>query len=131
MTKKEMFQKLATLTEVSADPELSAFVQHEIELLDKRNSKKAPTKNQKANEDIKTTILDVLTTLDSPVTVSDLLQHEPLSQYSNQKISALLRLMVEENTVVKTIEKRKSYFAVSPDYFRITVADDLVAEEGA
>ena len=35
-----------------------------------------------------------------------------MANYSNQKLSALLKQLVEENRVVKTVDKKKSYFSI-------------------
>ena len=51
---------------------------------------------------------------DKLYTVTDLIKGVPgLADYSNQRVSALLRQMIEANTVVKTIDKRKSYFSLA------------------
>ena len=35
-----------------------------------------------------------------------------MANYSNQKLSALLKQLVKENRVVKTVDKKKSYFSI-------------------
>ena len=66
----------------------------------------------KANEEISEKILEVL---DKPMTATDIMKAvQPFVdvELSNQKISALLRLLGEKGTgqVKKTVDKRKSYF---------------------
>ena len=75
----------------------------------KRTSSK-PTKTQVENEGIKANILKVLT--DEGVTVKTLLG-ELEGDYTSQKISALLRQLVADGKVVKTIEKKVSYFSLA------------------
>jgi len=75
----------------------------------KRTSTK-PTKTQVENEGIKANILETLT--DEGVTVKTLLG-ELAGDYTSQKISALLRQLVAEGKVVKTIEKKVSYFSLA------------------
>ena len=54
ITKRERFNSLLSLSEVQADAGLVAFIEHEIELLDKKNSAdKKPTAKQSENEAIK------------------------------------------------------------------------------
>ncbi len=116
MTKREMFVAIANVAEVAANAEMVEFLNHQIELLDARkNSKsKGMTKTQKENEGIKAVITEVLTEIGGKATVTEILKHdERLSVYSNQKISALLRLMVDEGKVTKTPEGKKSYFEVA------------------
>lgn len=115
MTKREMFAAIANVAEVAANEEMMAFINHEIELLDARkNSKsKGMTKTQKENEGVKAVIAEVLTESESKKTVTELISDERLSGYTNQKISALLRQMVEAGKVVKSIEGKKAYFEVA------------------
>lgn len=79
----------------------------------KRNSaERKPTKAQVANEALKAQMLEVLDT--TPRTVTEVMGlAEALSALSNQKVSALLNALVEDGKVVKTTEKRKSYFALA------------------
>lgn len=115
MTKREMFAAIANVAEVAANEEMMAFINHEIELLDARkNSKsKGMTKTQKENEGVKAVIAEVLAESESKKTVTELISDERLSGYTNQKISALLRQMVEAGKVVKSIEGKKAYFEVA------------------
>ena len=54
ITKRDRFNALLALSEVQADADLVAFIEHEIELLDKKNSsEKKLTAQQTANEGIK------------------------------------------------------------------------------
>jgi hypothetical protein len=112
MTKKEMFAHIATVN--SADTEIVAFCEREIELLENRKTSKSPTKTQKANEGIMDTIERDLKGFENPVTVTELIAGgEGLEGLTNQKVSALLRKMVEAKRVTKTIEGKKALFAVA------------------
>ena len=81
--------------------------------LAKRGSTKTPTKTQKANEEVKAVIADVLAETGEKMTVTEIIADERLSGYTNQKISALLRQMKDAGKVVKTLEGKKAYFAVA------------------
>ena len=115
MTKREMFVAIANVAEVAANEEMMTFINHEIDLLDarKNNKSKGMTKTQKANEEVKAVIADVLAETGEKMTVTEMLADERLSGFTNQKISALLRQMVEAGRVVKTIEGKKAHFAVA------------------
>ena len=85
-----------------------------IEQLDKKASapKKPTAKQAQADADAQE-VLEALTAVGKAVTVSELMEAVPelTAKYkSNQKISALLRKLVEAGSVTKTDEKRKSYF---------------------
>lgn len=109
-TKREKFEMLMAIPEVQANPVLVEFVERELELLAKKNSsEKKPTATQAANEGIKDAILDGLT---EPMTITDMQKKiEGLGELSNQKISALVRQMIIDGLVIKTEDKRKSYFS--------------------
>ena len=78
--------------------------------LAKRSTSKAPTKTQKANEEVKTLILNVLTDTGEKMTITEMLTDDRLKGFTNQKISALLRQMIESGKATKTIENKKAYF---------------------
>lgn len=82
--------------------------------LAKRTSSKTPTKTQKENVVIMERIVDALSDVGEPVTVTDLLKHGVEGyELTNQKASALLRKMVEDGKVVKTTEGRKTKFSLA------------------
>ena len=108
MTKREMFEQIKShLT----DPAEIAFVEHELELLAKKNaSEKKPTAQQVANEGLKSTILDVLTENGGLMTITDIQKScAELAELSNQRISAIVRQMVGIS-VERVEDKRKAYF---------------------
>ena len=82
--------------------------------LAKRGSAKTPTKTQKENEVIMERIVDALADIGEAVTVTDLIAHG-IEGYdlTNQKVSALLRKLVEAQKVVKTIEGKKAMFRIA------------------
>ena len=50
------------------------------------------------------------------MTVSEMQKaSDKLAGYSNQKISAILRKMIDSGAVVKTVDKKKSYFSIATD----------------
>lgn len=113
LTKKEQFAKLYALVEQSTAEdklELLGFIDHEIELLDKKSSKVTMTATQKANLEILDTIREVLGGMDEPVTISDLIKTDALNGYSSQKISALMKKLTDGGEVEKTQVKKVSYF---------------------
>ena len=111
ITKKEMFTMIKA--QVKDNAEMVAFIDHEIELLDKKASNKKATKTQEANVGIKSTILAVLEGGKS-MTVTEMQgASAELGELSNQKVSALVRQLVEAGKVVKTIDKKVSRFSLT------------------
>ena len=115
VTKRDNFNALLEIEEVKANQGLVDFINHELELLDKKSASRttATTANQKANEEIKKVIVNELVRLGKH-TISELQKEsEELAQYSNQKLSALIKQLVDNGEVTKTIDKKKSYFEIA------------------
>ena len=112
ITKRERFESLLKLTQVQADPGMVDFINHELELLAKKNSAdKKPTAQQVLNEGIKQAILDAMEP-NVLYTVTDLQKSvAECADLSNQRVSALLRQMKEDKQVTRTEDKRKAYFS--------------------
>lgn len=109
VTKKDMFERIMGETN---SQEIINFCRHEIELLE-RKSNRSSSKTQVANDKIRTEIVESLRLIGKPVTITEMQElDENMAQYSNQKISGLLRALVDNKTVTKTIDKKKSYFSV-------------------
>lgn len=111
LTKRDHFNTLLAIPAVSDNPVLVDFINHELELLSKKNSAdKKPTATQQANSALKEAIIDLLVD-GNPYTVSQIIKEVPeCAGLSNQKVSALMVQLVNEGQVEKVIEKRVSYF---------------------
>lgn len=114
ITKRVRFETLLTFAEVQADPGMVEFVKHEIELLDKKNSgEKKLTAQQTANEGIKDAIVEGMEE-NRLYTVTEIIKEvAECNELTNQRVSALLRQLISEGKVVKTVDKRKSYFQIA------------------
>ena len=113
ITKTDRFNELLTIDAVKNNPALVDFINHEIELLANKNKTaggtRKPTATQIANEGIKSVILEVIG--DSSLTITEMQKaNSELAELSNQKISALLKQMVENGSVVREEIKRKAHF---------------------
>ena len=113
ITKREVIKMMMNEEVVKANPTYVAYLENELALLDKKAQNKKATKTQEQNNGIKATILKVLATIGSG-TVTDIQNgNEELSALSNQKVSALVRQLVESGDVVKTTDKKKSIFSLA------------------
>lgn len=112
LTKKDYFNELKGL--VADRQDLVDFIDHEIELLSKKSSRTAPTKTQVENEKIKEKIVATLIELDKYATITDIQNaNTELAELSNQKVSALLKQLVDNEIITKVIDKKKAYFKAS------------------
>ena len=113
ITKREVIGMMMNEEVVKANPTYVAYLENELALLDNKAQNKKATKTQEQNIGIKATILKVLATIGSG-TVTDIQNgNEELSALSNQKVSALVRQLVESGEVVKTVDKKKSIFSLA------------------
>ena len=110
ITKRERFESLLTIPAVQADQGLVDFINHELELLAKKNSaEKKQTPVQIANEGIKDAIYEGMAE-NRLYSVTELIKEIPAcAELTNQKVSNLLRQMMPER-VERVEEKRKAYF---------------------
>ena len=108
MTKKEMFTEIANL--LSAREDIVEFCNHEIDLLSRKRTSTKPTKTQRENAVIKEQIVSALT--DEPMTIGEI-NAAMGTEYSPQKLSALLRQLCLEGVAVKDTVGKVPYFALA------------------
>jgi TusA-related sulfurtransferase len=93
--------------------DLVKFLEGRLEVLANKSGSRKPTKVQVENESAKGKILEVLST-DEGMKVADILKVVDFSDFSfeptSQKVSALLKQMVDNGSVVKTVDKKVSLF---------------------
>lgn len=116
MTKRDYFNAILAVLATVEDTDVSgltAFVNHEIELLENKRSTTKPTKTQTENLAVKETIVSVLKEMGKPATITEMQKFSAeLAEFSCQKLSALLKQLVEnDKTVTKVTEKKKTYFS--------------------
>jgi DNA-binding transcriptional regulator GbsR (MarR family) len=97
---------------------LVEFIDHEIELLDKKKSNGNAKANEKMDKSIEL-VYNALVSVGKSVTVSDLIKATDLSALANesgvvstQKVSAMLKKLKEQGRVVSVTDKKKTYFSV-------------------
>ena len=114
MTKRDHFNKLLAIDEVARDEKLVKFIEHELELLAKKNAsgEGKQTATQIANEGIKNGIVEELENAPERLfTITEMIKEfECCKPFVNQKISNLANQLVKENRIAKVEEKRKSFF---------------------
>ena len=115
MTKRDYFSKLIEIVEdanIDNSAEIVDFLNHEIELLKKKSNVK--TKTQKENEVLMEVVFNALAEVGKPVTVSELMEaNEEVGVMKNQKVSALLKKLKEDERVVRVEDKKKAYFSIA------------------
>ena len=113
MTKREMFAEIRKV--VISNEEMVAFIDHEIELLNRKSSSpKKPTKTQVENDAYKATIVEYLTTVDAPKSIKEL-QSEiaDIAELTNQRITHMLTDLVKAGTLTKEYVKKTPYYSIT------------------
>ena len=120
LTKRDYFARLRAI--VANDAELVAFIDHEVELLTRKNASGTQTKTQAENVKVAEMLLQELAKVGNPTTITDLMnKSEVIANYrlengnplSNQKISAIFKQLVDNKEIVKVVDKKKSYFSIA------------------
>ena len=112
MTKKDYFVELREFIEDSYMEnklDMLAFIDHEIELLDKKHTSTKPSKKSEENSKIHDVIVNALQIAGTPLTITELQKNVPeLAEYTCQKLSAIMN---HSTVITKEIIKKKSYFS--------------------
>ena len=117
ITKRERFEQLLTIPAVANDNGLKEFINHELELLAKKNASGTSklTAVQVANNGIKEEILECMAKEPNRLfTISEMQKVFPCcAELSNQRVSALVRQLVKDEKVERLEEKRKAVFRIA------------------
>ncbi len=125
VTKRERYIQI--LEYVAENEELVEFVNHEIELLNKKSgSLKKPTARQTENVALTADIVTTLTVEDRPMTIKEIIAATPsLAEITNQRVTHMLTALRNEGKVQRDYIKKVAYFSIAP------ATDDEEDEEEA
>ena len=118
-TKKD---KLLDLMELAkGNEELVEFCKNEIALIEKKSASSYKSKGKEENERLMEIIFEELDNVNKPIIVTDLMNtSEIIKNYklengnslSNQKVSAILKMLYEAGRVEREAVKGKTYFSI-------------------
>ena len=117
ITKRAAVEKMLADENIASNEVYVAYLKNELELLKKKSENKKATKNQTENVEIKEVIIEVLGRMGKgrageiqlAVQATD---KEKYATLTNQRTSAILKQMIDEGTVVKTVDKKVSTFSL-------------------
>ena len=115
MTKRDYFNELLTIAEVKENKAMVDFINHELELLEKKNASKSTTesKTQKANNEIKAKIVEEMVE-GKRYTITEMIAELPCCNgLTNQKVLALVRQLKDNGEVNRSEEKGKAYYSLA------------------
>lgn len=114
MTKAQMFAQIKANHNLTAEE--VAFIDHELELLAKKNSaEKKPTAQQTANASVADAIVAHLSAEpDRLFTITELIKEvAECNDLTNQRVSAIVRGLKDSGVVERVEEKRKAFFRIA------------------
>ena len=119
LTNLVALEMVLAMEEVQANQELVAKLELMKAQFEKKNKSgvradgtKILTAEQKKNEGIKEQLIEVLARCEEPQQIKDLMKMEEFSEYSNQKLSALLKQLVTAEKVERVEEKKVAKFKI-------------------
>ena len=117
ITKREVVEKMLADENIASNEVYVAYLKNELELLKKKSENKKATKNQTENVEIKEVIIEVIGRMGKGRAGEIQLavqatNKEKYATLTNQRTSAILKQMIDEGTVVKTVDKKVSTFSL-------------------
>lgn len=121
VTKRVVLEMMLGVAEIQANADMLNYVNHELELLDKKNASATKSAKQKENDNIKDVIVELFKKdITAKYTIDEFrdkfaTELTELGVVSNQKASALFTQLKRDNIIVRTEEKRKAYFSYNTE----------------
>ena len=119
LTNVKALEMVLEMKEVQSNEELVEKLTTMEAQFDKKSNRTAtgdtkPTKTQQENEVLKGYIMEVLTLNKTPMTIAQIQAEDiELKDLTNQKMSALLKQLVDTDQVVKTKDKKATLFGLA------------------
>ena len=110
-TKREMFNIIKA--GMADNAEVVAFVDHELELLAKKNSaERKPTVNQLDNKKIKKVVLEGIGANSYTITeiIKNVLANTEWADLTCSRMTAIATQMAEDGDFIREVVKRKAYY---------------------
>lgn len=112
-TKVQLLSEIAEIVKNNA--ELSDFVAHEIDLLNKKKAKSAEKSAEKAQVyvAVRTAVREILAGAENGMTITEILKEYGDADMTNQKMTYALKAGIDDGTFTKVIVKGKTYYKVT------------------
>ena len=118
VTKRVVLEMMLGVAEIQANADMLNYVNHELELLDKKNASATKSAKQKENDNIKDVIIELFKKdITAKYTIDEFREkfETELGTMSNQKVSALFTQLKKNDIIIRTEEKRKAYFSYNTE----------------
>ena len=110
-TQKDFFAEIREIVAQAGRTDLVEFVDGRVAVLDNKKSKVSTKRTEEIDKNT-ALVFNALVNVGKAVTVTELIKSatNEVADFSGQKVSAYLKKLVEVGKVVKTEDKRVSYF---------------------
>lgn len=121
LTKREIINLMLGDVSISGNATYVDYLTHELELLDRKNSKSVSNDKLEENATISALLLEELAKIGKAVTITELqTSSDKIKNYvtkegnalSNQKITYLFKGLLAENKIKKSEDKKKAYYSI-------------------
>ena len=111
ITKREILTAMLEVEGIASNSIFTEFVNHELELLDKKTARRKSAKSDEANVKLANLVYDTLLEKGVGLTASEVIKaNAEFSGLSTPKMTALLKILMEEGRVVRIEEGKKVTF---------------------
>ena len=122
LTKREIINLMLGDVNISGNATYVDYLTHELELLDRKNSKSVSNDKLEENAIISALLLEELAKIGKAVTITELqTTSDKIKNYvtkegnalPNQKITYLFKGLLAENKIKKSEDKKKAYYSIA------------------
>lgn len=115
ITKRTVINAMLTEDVVKANPMYVDYLMHELELMDNRGESKADKEKKAEDEKLVNAMFEGMSN-GVKGTATDIAKAIPaLNGLSNQKVTALLKVLMAEGTVIRVKDGKRVEFSLAPD----------------
>ena len=110
ITKREVLEQMLEVQAIQENADFVAYIENELQLLAKKSENRKSAKTNEENLKLADVVLDVLKGSEG-MTASEIIRaNDQLSGLSTPKMTALLKVLMEQGKVVRIEEKKRVIF---------------------
>lgn len=110
ITKREVLTAMLQVQAIQDNADFVAYIENELQLLAKKSENRKSAKTSEENVALANVVLETLTGSEG-MTASDIIRaNDQLSGLSTPKVTALLKVLMEQGKVVRIEDKKKVLF---------------------
>ena len=111
ITKREVLTAMLEVEGIASNEMFTEFIKHELELLDKKTANRKSAKSDETNVKLANLVFDTLAEKGVGLTASEVIKaNAEFNGLSTPKMTALLKILMEEGRVVRIEEGKKVTF---------------------